>query len=99
MRKGKARIVVGVIMIVLQVMSSIGNSYNDGLEFAPAQTSGQLLFDVGFWIGSHFVGLIGALLLIWGIVAFIRSKNRTDNNDDCYEYFKSEGNKEDIYKR
>lgn len=70
MRKGKARIVIGIIMIALQIMSMVGNS-NSG-NTVPVDTTNA--YNIAFSIGYYAIGLIGLLMLIWGIVAFVRSK-------------------------
>lgn len=97
MKKGKGRIIIGIIMIVLQLIGESNSGYTN--DVAPAKSLGRALFDVASWIGFHAVGLIGAVLLIWGIIAYVRSINRTDNDDDCYEYYKSERKNDDIYKK
>lgn len=68
MKKGKARIIVGVILIVLQIMSLAGN--------AKAGISIQLssLYDITYLIGYFLVGIIGVVLLIFGIIAYRKSR-------------------------
>lgn len=89
MRKGKARIVIGIIMIALQIMSMVGNS-NSGNTVPIDMTN---TYSIAFSIGYYAIGLIGLLMLIWGIVAFVRSKGRTDNDDDVYNYYHDNHNK------
>lgn len=68
MKKGKARIIVGVILIVLQIMSLAGN--------AKAGISIQLssLYDITYLIGYFLVGIVGVVLLISGIVSYLKNK-------------------------
>lgn len=88
MRKGKARIVLGVILIVLQIVSIIG-SLKLG-DLAPMFPNS--VFDMVGSIGYYLIGIIGLGLLIWGIVAFSCSKGCTDNADDVYNYYHDKHN-------
>ena len=68
MKKGKARIIAGVILIILQIMSLAGN--------AKAGVVIQLssLYDITYLIGYFLVGIIGVVLLISGIVSYLKNK-------------------------
>lgn len=68
MKKGKARIIVGVILIVLQIMSLAGNA-NVGMIFQLSS-----LYDITYLIGYFLVGIVGVVLLISGIVSCLKNK-------------------------
>lgn len=70
MKKGKARIVIGIILIVLQVMSIAGNAkVGRGVEI-----SFDSVYDLVYSIGYMLAGIIGVVLLILGIRAYVKSK-------------------------
>ena len=76
MKKGNGKILVGSVLIFLQTLSIIGNRIS-GRYAMPAPVSGaQALFDLLVWISSHFVGIVGVLLLIIGCVQRIRSETQ-----------------------
>ena len=65
MRKGIARIVIGIILIVLQLMSLIGNM-KAGVGFQLSFASpAAFLFDLIFLISYFLVGIIGVILLVF----------------------------------
>lgn len=71
MKKGVVRIVLGSILIILQVMSVVGNA------LAGTDTSIQLsfdsissfMYDIIFLASYFFVGIVGVILLTSGLVA------------------------------
>lgn len=71
MRKGIVRIVVGVILVLLQIMSMVGNASAGNALTTSMATS----YSAGHMLGYYMIGIIGLALLIWGIVAFNKSKN------------------------
>ena len=94
---GKGRMINGTIMVALQLVVDINSSTSFYISLAlPFR---MLLSQVAGWIAYHLGGLIGAGLIVWGVFAYIRSKHGTDNDDDCYEYYKSLRNDDDIYKK
>ena len=60
MKKGKIRVIVGIICIILQVMSILGN---------PAALSNIGYAPVSYFLGFFFVGILGVILLISGLSA------------------------------
>lgn len=70
MKKGIVRISVGVILIVLQILSMIGNAY--------AEDSPQFKGNIIYLLGYYLVGIIGLIMIAWGVVAlfFGTSYNR-----------------------
>lgn len=80
MRKGIIRIITGLILIGLQVLSIIGNS-SVGMTFPLPVSTAQLMFDLGFYISYYFVGILGLILFVSGLIAFFdintfRKENR-----------------------
>ena len=71
-RQGKIRIVLGTVLLLLQGFSIWGN-YMAGTLYIPIPTSAaQFAFDLIFLISSNFIGILGLILLISGLVAFFR---------------------------
>ncbi len=74
MKKGIKRIIVGIILIVLQTMSIIGNaSAGIGVQLSFSSAT-AFFYDLLFLFGYLFFGIIGLILLIWGIAAHNKSK-------------------------
>ena len=70
MKKGIKRIVAGSIMIILQVLSLIGNAkVGIGIQLSFYSVE-VFLYDLMYLVGYLFVGIVGAILLIWGINAY-----------------------------
>lgn len=61
------RILIGSAMIILQLLSYAGSS-NSGAQPAPVSI-GQFVYDLIFFLFYNATGIIGAILLIWGIIA------------------------------
>ena len=70
MRKGIVRIILGLTLILFQSMSVIGNCMNGVDNFSPPISSGQLMFDLVFYLSYYFVGIVGLLLFASGLIAF-----------------------------
>ena len=78
--KGTKRIVIGVILILVQLMSVIGNVQQGvGAQISFA-SSGLFLYDLIFTVSYYFIGIVGAVLLISGLIA-----NRKEEVEDEYE--------------
>lgn len=77
--------------MILQLIGDIGGAYVKsmlGMQFSP---QGDISwFDIARWVGGHIFGLVGLGLLIWGIVAFIRSKNIVSDEEYLSEALKEE---------
>lgn len=73
MRRGKTRIVFGILMILTQCISLAGNAKAGvGIQFS-MDTLATLAFDLGFILSYFFVGIVGVILLVSGIVAYVKS--------------------------
>lgn len=75
MKRGIVRIVLGLILITLQIMSVIGNHMSGAIAFSPPVSSAQLLYDLIFYSSYYSIGIIGLILLISGLFAYIRSSS------------------------
>ena len=70
-RSGNGFIVSGVVLIILQIVSFIGNASSDnGLQIQLSLDT--LRFDIPYLIGNFLVGIIGIILLVIGIVKRIK---------------------------
>lgn len=70
MRKGVIRIILGLLLIILQALSVFGNYQNGIISFPQPVSSGQLLFDLTFYLSYYSVGIVGMVLLASGLFAF-----------------------------
>lgn len=74
MNKGTKRIIIGVVLIVLQLLSIIGNAkagVNFQLSFASVSV---FLYDLVILLTSNLVGVAGLVCLISGVVARCRDR-------------------------
>lgn len=75
-RSGAVRILIGLLLTALQLVSAYGNyKSNTSYTTLPAST-GQLAYDMIAFIASNFVGIIGIVLLITGIIARCKTKSK-----------------------
>lgn len=77
MKRGRARIIIGCILIALQLMSVAGNlssEFQMGFSFANLAV---FLYCLSYWIGYLFVGILGIIFLISGIVARNNAKRES----------------------
>ncbi len=73
MKAGTIRILFGIILIILQAMSIIGNAkVGIGIQLS-FDSASAFLYDFVSLLAYLFVGIIGLIFLIWGIIAY---KNR-----------------------
>lgn len=82
MKRGIVRIVLGLILITLQIMSVIGNHMSGAIAFSPPVSSAQLLYDLIFYSSYYSIGIIGLILLISGLFAYIRSSRLSNITSD-----------------
>ncbi len=68
MVKGSKRIIAGAVLIALQIISIIG-TYAGGNKLSFSGSGAGAAFDIGFMLGYFAVGIIGVVLLIWGLIA------------------------------
>lgn len=66
MKRGIIRIITGTVMILLQIVSIIGQSSTEG------SASSDVFYNLGFNIGLYSVGIVGIILLVFGISAYHR---------------------------
>lgn len=93
MKKGKKRIIIGCILIALQLLSLLG-SLSSGFEFNLSFNNFYIfLYDLIFLCTYFFVGIIGLVLLILGLVArnkSIKNDSMINEKDNLVEEKKSE---------
>ena len=78
MKKGVARIIVGTVLILLQIMSFIGNAHAGiGIQIS-FDSIAVFAYDLVVLISYCFLGIVGVILLVSGIIA--RSKGKPE---DC----------------
>ena len=82
---GIKRIIIGIILIAMQIMSVCGNVKAGNTIDLTFSSFGQLAYLVGSLFFYFLVGIIGLVFLIWGIVASVKSKKKTPVNHDTLE--------------
>lgn len=74
MKKGLLRIIIGCVLIILQLMSAIGNS-SSGLHFSISFANiSVFIYDLCVLLGYYFIGILGVILLTSGLIAFNRKE-------------------------
>lgn len=82
MKKGLVRIIIGCILVFFQALSVMGNcAQGQVISISFANTS-VFLFDLISLISYFLVGIIGTILLISGLVAYKRTKEDRDDNEE-----------------
>ena len=62
------RRIIGIVLIVLQIVSYIGNIAAGGLNFfSDVDGFGQFMYDLVYFLSFNLVGIVGLILLILGI--------------------------------
>ena len=70
MKKGIERIILGAILIILQLMSFVGNAQaGNGIQIS-FDSLGVFLYSIIFLVSYCFFGIMGVVLLIFGIRAY-----------------------------
>lgn len=78
--KGTKRIVIGAILIALQLMSLLGNA-NSGVGIQISFDSlAVFMYDLIFVVSYCFVGIVGAVLLISGVIAHHKGEPESDHS-------------------
>ena len=65
-----AKIIIGAILIVLQILSYIGNMATGGVQFFSTFSA----FEVAYFLGYNLVGIIGLVFLFLGIRSIRKDK-------------------------
>ena len=77
MKKGIARIIIGIVLVVLQLMSLAGNAKAGvGIQLS-FSSAAVFVYDLISLISYCFVGIIGVILLITGIIAYRKTEDET----------------------
>lgn len=81
MKNGKARIALGASLVILQIVSFLGNA-KAGTGFQISFSSpGVLLYDLIVLVSYCFLGIVGVILLVSGIIAG-RNRGQDDSMAD-----------------
>lgn len=65
-----AAILIGVALIILQILSYVGNLANGGVHFFPTFSINEVVYFLSF----NFVGIIGLILLFLGVRSLKKKK-------------------------
>ena len=77
MKKGLSRIIVGILFIIIQMLGLTGTA-KAGVEVQLSFESLSLFaYTLMYLVGYYFVGILGAVFLISGIIA--RNKSKSTN--------------------
>ena len=79
-RKGKARIIIGCILMFFQLISVLGDT--SVFDIPAPQSFYQLLYDIIFFTSYFLISIVGLILLISGIVAYNKSGMTEENNKE-----------------
>ena len=75
MKKGTGRIIGGVVLIVLQLISFVGNAKSGDIGIHISfDNSADLIHSIAYTLGYCAIGIIGLILLIAGIIALSKSE-------------------------
>lgn len=64
------KIIIGAILIFLQVLSYIGNLATGGVKFFTTLS----MYEVVYFLSFNFFGIIGLIILIFGIYSLKKQK-------------------------
>lgn len=79
MKKGKARIIIGLVLIFLQLLSVLGNA-KSGIGISLSFNNFEIfLYDLLFLLGSLWSGILGLILLISGLISYNKKPKETKN--------------------
>ena len=67
MKKGLVRIIIGSILVAFQVLGMLGSLKTHGVLIPPYPETGG--YDFAYVFGYFLIGIVGAILLIFGIQA------------------------------
>lgn len=79
MKPGIIRIIIGTIMLVLQTLAIIGNSQNGHPLTISFSNPAIFLYDLIVLLSFCFVGIVGVICFVSGLIANIRSKHVSVN--------------------
>jgi len=81
MKKGKTRIIIGLVLIFLQLLSVFGNTKSGiGISLSFNNFS-VFLYDLLFLLGYLWIGITGFILLISGFIAYKKTGKTGDDSD------------------
>lgn len=77
MKKGKIRIIIGCVLIFIQILSILGNAKAGITIKLSFDNFSVFLYDLIVLLSYLSVGIIGVILLIWGICAYNKKAKPT----------------------
>lgn len=72
------KIILGVGLLILQIISYVGNLAAGGVKFFSAFS----IYEVAYFIGFNLVGIIGLIVLFLGIRSLKKQKTNIEDDDD-----------------
>lgn len=72
------KIILGVGLLILQIISYVGNLAAGGVKFFSAFS----IYEVAYFIGYNLVGIIGLIVLFLGIRSLKKQKTNIEDDDD-----------------
>lgn len=75
-----AETIIGLVLIILQILSYIGNMTNGGLIFFPTFS----LYEVVYFLSYNLIGIIGLVLLIRGIRSISKQKAESEQKQKWF---------------
>ncbi len=72
MKKGKVRIIIGFILVLLQLLSVLGNAKSGAKISLSFDNPNIFLYDLIGLFSYFLVGIIGVVLLVSGLIAYNR---------------------------
>ena len=77
-------IIVGGVLLFLQVLSYIGNSYAGNVSFFNTFS----IYEIVYFLAYNFLALVGILLIVCGIIRMVNKNKQNqdeESNDDKAE--------------
>ena len=73
-KKGAKRIIVGLILVILQILSIAGTMMKGSMPVFNTSSFPMFMYSFGYYAGFLAIGIIGVVLLIIGSVAFRKNQ-------------------------
>lgn len=72
------KIILGVGLLILQIISYVGNLASGGVKFF----SEFSIYEVAYFIGFNLIGIIGLIVLIFGLISLRHPKPEEDEEEE-----------------
>lgn len=67
---------VGLLLVLLQAFVTNNQLDNGTLIMSMPASTGQLIYDLFYWFGYFLVGIIGAVMALFGLIFMIKSEKK-----------------------